>query len=91
MPKLRVLSGADLVKIFKNFGFVVVFQKGSHAKLRRMMHDSHQTLTIPIHKNVEKGTTKAIYNQAKAFIPEADLKGYFLTEWCKKKKPRVCG
>ena len=30
MPKLKVLSGRDLVKIFEQFGFEVAAQRGSH-------------------------------------------------------------
>jgi predicted RNA binding protein YcfA (HicA-like mRNA interferase family) len=61
MPKLKVLSGLDLVKIFSQFGFVIEAQRGSHAKLRRVLPDgTRQTLTIPIHDEVDKGTLKAV-------------------------------
>ncbi|MCD6492457.1 MAG: type II toxin-antitoxin system HicA family toxin [Archaeoglobaceae archaeon] len=33
MPKLRVLSGKEIVKILSKFGFEVVSQRGSHVKL----------------------------------------------------------
>lgn len=33
MPKLKVLSGQDVIKILSVFGFLVVSQKSSHAKL----------------------------------------------------------
>ena len=35
MPKLRRLSGAEVIRIFELFGFVIQAQRGSHAKLRR--------------------------------------------------------
>ena len=35
MPRLRRLSGAELVRIFRGFGFAVHSQRGSHMKLRR--------------------------------------------------------
>ena len=36
MPKLKVLSGAEVVRIFAIFGFRVASQRGSHVKLRRI-------------------------------------------------------
>jgi len=37
MPKLRTLSGDDLLRIFANFGFQPFSQRGSHVKLRRIL------------------------------------------------------
>ena len=34
MPKLPVVSGNDLIKVFKKIGFVIVSQKGSHIKMK---------------------------------------------------------
>ncbi len=62
MPKLKVLSGKDLIKIFEFFGFLVAGQKGSHIKLLRIFENNRQTLAIPNHKEIDKGTLKAIYN-----------------------------
>lgn len=78
MPKLRVLSGEDLVKIFENFGFNIVSQKGSHIKLRRINErEEKQTLTIPNHKQLDTGTCKAIFRQATKFISSEKLHPYF--------------
>jgi len=69
MSKLRRLSGRDLIKIFKSFGFEVQSQKGSHVKLRRITPDGEkQVLTIPNHATIDKGTLKAILRQASRFI-----------------------
>jgi len=35
MPKLRVLSGRDVLKILQEFGFQSFAQRGSHIKVRR--------------------------------------------------------
>jgi predicted RNA binding protein YcfA (HicA-like mRNA interferase family) len=81
MPKLRALSGEDLPQIFGLFGFTKVSQRGSHLKLRRVAADgSRQTLTIVIHREVDRGTLRAIFRQALRYIPEADLSQYFFTE-----------
>lgn len=78
MPKLRVLSGKEVIKILSKFGFEVVSQKGSHVKLRRVLSDgTKQTLTVPLHEELDKGTLKAIIRQASRYIPEEELKRYF--------------
>jgi len=80
MSKLRRLSGRDLIKIFKSFGFEVQSQKGSHVKLRRIGPDGEkQVLTIPNHATIDKGTLKAILRQASRFIPISELRKYFYT------------
>ena len=78
MPKLKILSGKEVIKIFAKFGFEVISQRGSHAKLRRILKDgTKQTITIPIHDELDKGTLKAIFRQALRYIPEDELRPYF--------------
>jgi len=40
VPKLRVLSGDDVVKIFEQLGFWIANQKGSHVKLKRKLNNN---------------------------------------------------
>jgi predicted RNA binding protein YcfA (HicA-like mRNA interferase family) len=80
IPKLKIISGKDLIKIFEIFGFAIASQKGSHIKLLRIFENNRQTLTIPNHKEINKDTLKAIYNQALRYIPEIDLRSYFYFE-----------
>ncbi len=81
MPKLRVLSGNDLIRIFAKFGFIVISQRGSHIKLKRTKNDgTKETLTIPNHKEIDRGTAKAIYQQASNYEPASILMEYFYTE-----------
>ena len=78
MPKLKNLSGKDVVAIFSKFGFDLISQKGSHVKLkRRLPNGSNQTLTIPLHEELDKGTLKAIYRQGLRYLSEEELKTYF--------------
>jgi len=78
MPKLKVLSGEYIIKIFSKFGFEVISQRGSHVKLQRFLADeAKQTLTILNHPELDKGTIKAIYRQALRYIPESELKPHF--------------
>lgn len=46
-PKLKRLSGREVIAILGRFGFEVLSQKGSHVKLRRLSHGAKETLTIP--------------------------------------------
>ena len=70
-PRLRQLAARDVLRIFKSFGFEVVATRGSHAKLRRVTDDGRrETLTLPLHKELDVGTLQAIVRQAARFIPE---------------------
>lgn len=82
MPRLRSLSGADIIKVLESFGFVVISIKGSHHKLRRIVDEQKQTLHVPVHgkKAVAPGTLRSIFKQASAYIPEEDLKPHFYTD-----------
>ena len=80
MPRLKVLSGEDVIKILESFNFVVVAQKGSHVKLRRKTDQITQTLTIPNHEELDRGTLRAIFNQALKYISEAELIPHFYSE-----------
>ena len=78
MPKLRVLSGKTLIVAFEKLGFRVIGQKGSHIKMNRFLIKI-QTLIIPNHKSISKGTLKEIYTQALVYISELELKKIFYT------------
>ena len=60
MPKLPVLSGADLVKTLESLGFVQVRQRGSHVVLRR----GGAGCVVPLHREVKSGTLAGILRQA---------------------------
>ena len=81
MPKLRRLSGAEIVSILNRFGFAVYSRRGSHVKLRReLSDDSVQTLTVPAHSELDTGTCRAILRQASRFIPEKELRSHFYSD-----------
>lgn len=81
MPKLRTLSGRDLIQIFSRFGFQPITPRGSHVKLRRVLPSgSKQAITIVLHDELDKGTLRAIYRAALRFMPEAELRPHFYTE-----------
>ena len=80
MPKLRILSSTEVVKILENEGFTVASQRGSHIKLIRITTAGRQILTIPENKQLPTGTLKAIYNQITRFISQEELHRYFYHE-----------
>lgn len=77
---LKTLSGKDVVKILKGFGFVVHDQTGSHIKLRRVIFNMNQTLIIPSHNPIAKGTLKGILNQASKYITQSELLPHFYSK-----------
>jgi len=80
MPKLKRLSGEEVIRTCLLLGFEQVGQRGSHVKLRRLSPDgSRQTLTIPLHTELDPGTLRAIYRQALRYVPEGELRPYFYT------------
>ena len=81
MPKLRRLSGVEVIHILERFGFTVYAQVGSHVKLRRIGPGGEkQTLTLPRHKELDAGTLRAIFRQASRYIPREELRSYFYAD-----------
>ena len=76
---LKVLSGADVVDILAAFGFVVVGTK-KHVKLRRVGANGGETLIVPNHFPVAKGTLRAIFLRASAYVPQAELRSHFYSD-----------
>lgn len=63
MPKLPIMSGMDAVKILIKLGYEIDHQTGSHIILRRK-EPPYRRITIPNHKEVAKGTLRAIIRQS---------------------------
>ncbi|MBK7929631.1 MAG: type II toxin-antitoxin system HicA family toxin [Bryobacterales bacterium] len=81
MGRLRTLSGDAVVAILREFDFVPVSQRGSHMKLRRVMGQGQaQSLTVPRHRELDRGTLQALFRQACRFIPEAELRRWFFAD-----------
>lgn len=74
---LKNLKAKDVLVILHSFGFEPVEQKGSHIKLRRVSLSGKQTLLIPNHNPIAKGTLKEIFNQAVVYIGKDDLFPHF--------------
>jgi len=81
MPRrLRHLSGPEVVSRRGAVGFVQVGGRGSHAKLRRVVEGRRQTLTVPLHRELDTGTLRAICRQSLRFVSETELRPHFFSE-----------
>jgi predicted RNA binding protein YcfA (HicA-like mRNA interferase family) len=78
MPKLKRLSGKEIITILRRFGFEETSQKGSHVKLVRVLSSGErQVLTVPTHNELDTGTCRAILRQASRYVSIEELSPYF--------------
>ena len=63
MSRLPVVSGRDTVRAFAKLGYAVDHQTGSHIILRQE-EPPHRRLTVPDHREIAKGTLRALIRQA---------------------------
>ncbi len=76
---LKVLSGADVVSILGGFGFAVIGGR-KHIKLRRSGPNGNETLVIPAHSPIAKGTLRIIFSQASRYVPQEQLHRHFYND-----------
>jgi predicted RNA binding protein YcfA (HicA-like mRNA interferase family) len=62
VPSLPSLSGQDVVRIFERFGWEVARRRGSHIIL--VKEGSIETLSVPDHREVAKGTLRSLIRHA---------------------------
>jgi predicted RNA binding protein YcfA (HicA-like mRNA interferase family) len=67
--KLPVVSGAEAVKAFGKIGYEVDEQHGSHIILRRA-EPPYRRLSVPNHKELAKGTLRALIREAGLTVDE---------------------
>lgn len=66
MPKLPLVSGAEVILILERLGFIVLRQKGSHIILRR----GPTGCVVPNHREIKTGTLSGILKQASVSAEE---------------------
>jgi len=71
LSKLPRLSGRDCVKALSKAGFYEKRQHGSHIILRR--DNPFAQLVVPDHKELDRGTLRAILRQANLSIDEFNV------------------
>jgi predicted RNA binding protein YcfA (HicA-like mRNA interferase family) len=68
VSKLPVISGAECIKALEKIGFVVYRQRGSHITVVRSSPPAQTT--IPNHKELDRGTLRAIIRQVGLTVDE---------------------
>ena len=69
MPKIPVVSGREVIKALSKVGYDVDHQTGSHVILRQR-ESPHRRVTVPNHKEIAKGTLKAILEETGLTLDE---------------------
>jgi predicted RNA binding protein YcfA (HicA-like mRNA interferase family) len=77
VPRLKRLSGKEVLSILGRFGFMISSVRGSHIKLQRIYLGNKQSLTIPNHPELDPGTCRAIFRQACRYINPDELRPWF--------------
>ncbi len=67
MVALPVISGTDCVRALERIGYSVVRQSGSHARLN---HSDRQPVTVPLHRELDRGTLRSILRTAEISVEE---------------------
>jgi predicted RNA binding protein YcfA (HicA-like mRNA interferase family) len=68
MSKLPILSGEKCIKALQKAEFYFKRQEGSHVTLRR--DEPFCQLVVPLHKELDRGTLRAIIRQAGISVNE---------------------
>ena len=69
MSRLPRISGRQAVRALRRLGYEIDRQRGSHMILRQAP-SPHRRLVVPDHKELPKGTLRAIIRQAGLTVDE---------------------
>ena len=64
MPRLKRVSGEEMIRALEKLGFVRVRQRGSHVVLRRESSQGSDGCVVPLHRELAEGTMRGILRQA---------------------------
>lgn len=64
----RDLSGHDLIKMLRRYGYEPTRQIGSHIRLRSTLRDQPHYLTVPAHSELRPGTLNAILSDVADYL-----------------------
>ncbi len=68
--KLPVISGKEAIEALEKAGFVVVRQRGSHVRIKKVTSKNIIKITIPLHDILDRGTLKSILRNAGLTVEE---------------------
>ncbi|MBI5696020.1 MAG: type II toxin-antitoxin system HicA family toxin [Nitrospirae bacterium] len=69
-PALPVVSGNQVVGVLEKVGYLVVRQRGSHVRMIDDLNPEHRPVTVPMHKEVDRGLLRAIIRDADLSVEE---------------------
>lgn len=72
--RLPIISGLDIIKCLKKFGFIATRQRGSHVRLEKYGGNKTIKLTVPLHRELKKGTLNRIIKDAGLTLEEFEQK-----------------
>lgn len=64
----RDLSGVELCKLIRRYGYEVTRQAGSHLRLTSGIRGIQHHVTVPAHKELRLGTLVSILSEVSAYL-----------------------
>jgi predicted RNA binding protein YcfA (HicA-like mRNA interferase family) len=64
----RDLSGHDLAKLLRNYGYEITRQAGSHIRLSSNQTGVQHHITVPAHKTLKMGTLSGILSEVATYL-----------------------
>ena len=64
----RDLSGHELAKLLRRYGYEVIRQTGSHIRLKSNLLGADHQVTVPDHKTLKLGTLNAIVSAIAKYL-----------------------
>ena len=65
MPRLRRVSGPQVITALERLGFAQVRQRGSHVVLKKQTSEGQVGCVVPLHHELAVGTLRGILKQAR--------------------------
>jgi len=65
MPRLRRVSGPEVITTLERLGFAQVRQRGSHVVLKKQTSEGQVGCVVPLHHELAVGTLRGILKQAR--------------------------
>jgi len=64
----RDLSGAELARLLRGYGYEIIRQTGSHLRLKSRIKGSEHHITIPAHSALKIGTLSGILADVATYL-----------------------
>lgn len=64
----RDLSGHELAKMLRRYGYEIVRQSGSHIQLKSKVLGTDHIVTVPAHKILKVGTLNSILSRTAVYL-----------------------